>query len=217
VLVTTTTKIASEEAENTWPAFAAPDAEAILREGRARLGAPGAVIAYAKASNDGFRLVGYAPEILDRLLDEHPFDRIVTEADGSARLPLKAPGEHEPVIPTRTEAVVMVAGLLGLGQALDRETVFRPELFGERTGLALGAPITPLALARILHHEKGLAQYAPPNAHLATFLNRADEPGCLALAQETAAALGRLEPRRAMSLAWGALKPSPRILGRMSI
>jgi len=217
VLVTTTTKIAADEAEGPWPSFVAQDAGAIATKARTALPGAGAAIAYSEKSRDGFRLVGFAPEILDALLAERAFDRIVAEADGSARLPLKAPAAHEPVIPATADAVVMVAGLIGLGQPLDRDTVFRPELFGARTGLAQGDAITPLALARILLHPQGLAQYAPKGAALCAFLNRTDDAARLAWAEETAAVLRTLAPARAIRLAWGCLKPIPTIAGRARI
>ena len=57
------------------------------------------------------KLKGVSPELIDRLgaLDE--VDHIIVEADGAARLPLKAPGENEPVIPLKTSLVVVVVGI----------------------------------------------------------------------------------------------------------
>ena len=48
------------------------------------------------------------------------------EADGAKRLPLKVPGEWEPVIPDFTDLVVGVIGMDAVGQMI-RESCHRPE------------------------------------------------------------------------------------------
>lgn len=45
-------------------------------------------------------------------------DVLLVEADGSKRLPVKVPAEHEPVIPENTEQIVIVAGMSGLNQRI---------------------------------------------------------------------------------------------------
>ena len=40
---------------------------------------------------------------------------VIAEADGARLRPLKAPAEHEPVIPPAADAVVAVAGLDSVG------------------------------------------------------------------------------------------------------
>lgn len=45
-------------------------------------------------------------------------DYILVEADGSKRLPVKVPGEHEPVLPKDTQLVVIVAGLTCLSHPI---------------------------------------------------------------------------------------------------
>lgn len=57
-------------------------------------------------------------------------DVILVEADGSRRLPVKAPGVKEPVIPAFTDRIIVVMGLHGLGEPV--ETVcHRPERAAE--------------------------------------------------------------------------------------
>ena len=57
-------------------------------------------------------------------------DYIIIEADGSKRLPLKAPAEHEPVLPFETDLVIAVAGMNGAGKPI-RETAHRPERYAD--------------------------------------------------------------------------------------
>ena len=53
-------------------------------------------------------------------------DAALVEADGARRLPLKAPAEHEPVIPREARLVVAVLGLDGIGKPI-AEAAHRPE------------------------------------------------------------------------------------------
>ena len=113
---------------------------------------------------------------------------LLIEADGSRCLPLKAPALHEPPIPPWVDAVVVVAGLSGLGRPLDAATVYRPEDFAALSGLALGELVTPEALARVLTHPQGGLKNIPPGARRFALLNQADDPA----AREQAAELARL-------------------------
>ena len=45
-------------------------------------------------------------------------DVVLTEADGSKRLPVKVPASHEPVIPENTDKIIIVMGLSGLGRCV---------------------------------------------------------------------------------------------------
>ena len=180
VLVTTTTKIARDEAMG-WPSFAAASAEQVLKNARRLLPEAGreragAVIAYSDGGEDGHRLAGFAPELVDVLAQAGRFDRILVEADGSARKPLKAPAAHEPVIPSATQALIIVAGVNGLGQPLSEDKVFRANIWSGLSGLALGAPVSAESLARCVIHPDGLARGCPSHARTILFLNQADTP-----------------------------------------
>ena len=63
------------------------------------------------------------------------YDLVLIEADGSKGKPLKYPAEYEPVIPSFSDHVIVVAGLDALSGRVD-EQIFRWELFGKATGLA---------------------------------------------------------------------------------
>ncbi len=60
---------------------------------------------------------------------------LLVEADGSRRLPLKAPAAHEPAIPEWVNQVVVCAGVSGLGKPLDTDHVHRPEIFSRLSGI----------------------------------------------------------------------------------
>ncbi len=135
---------------------------------------------------------------------------VLNEADGALRLPIKAPADHEPVIPTSTTHVIPVVGLSALGAPLDEAHAFRPRLIAERTGLNPGEPITEAALARLIVDPMGLAKGAPGSAKIIPFLNQADTPEQVAAGGEIAREIFEKSARidRVFS---GRLKPRPEI------
>ncbi len=114
---------------------------------------------------------------------------VLVEADGSRLLPLKAPAAHEPPVPTWADAVVVVAGLSGLGRPLGPEWVHRPEQFGLLSGLEVGQAVDAPALARVLAHPLGGLKNIPAYARRIALLNQADSPDLQAQAGGLAALL----------------------------
>jgi molybdenum cofactor cytidylyltransferase len=144
------------------------------------------------------------------LLAEQLKTALFLEADGSRRLPLKAPADHEPAIPPWVSQVVVVAGLSGLGKPLDGEHVHRPQIFARLSGLRLGALLDASSLASVLKHEQGGLKGIPVGARRVVMLNQADTPDL----QSRASALARqlLEAYDAVLIS--ALEPaSPEIPG----
>ena len=220
VLVTTTTKIARDEAQGRL-AFSAISAEQVLsnacqllpEDGPERAGV---VIAYSEANADGCKLNGFAPELVDALAQAGRFDRILVEADGSARRPLKAPAAHEPVIPSATQALIIVAGLSGLGLPLSEDKLFRANIWSRLSGLALGAPVSAESLARCLIHPEGLVRGCPAKAQTILFLNQADTPERRAEAKRVAQFLA-MAPRNGVGrVVIGCLLPQPNIASIVS-
>ncbi len=99
---------------------------------------------------------------------------LLFEADGSRRLPLKAPAEHEPAIPYWTHLVVVVAGLSGLGRPLHENTIHRPERFARIAELSPGDRVTPAAVVEVLSSSEGGLKNIPPEARKVVLLNQAD-------------------------------------------
>ena len=86
---------------------------------------------------DGDKARGVAPDLPARLLARPDVDAVVVEADGSRMRPVKAPADHEPVIPPGTTLVVPVAGLDALEGPL-AEVAHRAEIVGKITNYELG-------------------------------------------------------------------------------
>jgi molybdenum cofactor cytidylyltransferase len=107
---------------------------------------------------------------------------VLIEADGSRQKPLKAPGAHEPAIPAWVTQAVVVAGMSGVGKALNEHTVHRPEEFRRISGLALEEPITLEGLMRVLTHAEGGLKGIPAGARRALILNQVErEEDCCAI------------------------------------
>ena len=132
------------------------------------------------------KVQGVAPELIDRVAAQHGVDAVIVEADGSRRLPFKAPAEHEPVVPSTTTLLVPLVGLDILGRPLAAENVHRPELVAALAGAELGEPVTPEMIAKVVAHPKGGAKGLPEGARLVPFLNQAEGPERLEAARRIA-------------------------------
>jgi molybdenum cofactor cytidylyltransferase len=140
---------------------------------------------------DDGRASGLEPEALQRLLalaDKRHLPLLV-EADGARRLPLKAPGDHEPALPQFVDTVVVVAGLSAVGKPLTTGWVHRPERFAELSGLKPGDEISPPSLTRVLLHPQGGLKGIPLGVRRLALLNQADTPALQSLAQGMATEL----------------------------
>jgi len=189
VLVTTTTKIAVDEGEGPWPAG----------------------VSLSHGGRSAGKLLGHPPQAIDEMKQGGRFDRLLVEADGSRRRPLKAPAAHEPVIPGSADAIVVVAGMSGLGRPLTEDTVFRAGIWAALSGTALGAAVDAESFARVALHEAGLAKGCREAPAAVLFLNQADT----AQAQAAAASIGRILCSAPSSpfarIVSGRLRPAPEL------
>lgn len=152
---------------------------------------PSGVLLFTGPATQDERTAGLSQPILERLrhlADLHDLPLLI-EADGSRQRPLKAPAEHEPVIPAWVSAVGVVAGLSGLGQPLSEAWVHRPEQFARLSGLAPGAPISVDGLARLFTHPQGGLKGVPKHARRLALLNQASTPELQAAARRLAHSL----------------------------
>jgi probable selenium-dependent hydroxylase accessory protein YqeC len=127
---------------------------------------------------------------------------------------LKAPGEHEPVIPESSSRVVAVVGLDAIGRPLDEENVFRSSVYSQLTGIPTGSPVTSASVACALLAPKGIFKGSPPHAQKIVFLNKADDPDRLAAGEAIAAAVRERGNEKVRQVLIGSLWPAPRIRKR---
>jgi molybdenum cofactor cytidylyltransferase len=136
----------------------------------------GVVLISGKVTND--RLGGLTRrqlEQLHKLAIKYKIPLLI-EADGSRMHPLKAPAQHEPVIPGFVENVIVVAGMQGIGKLLTSEWVHRPQKFAELSGLKIRDQITDDALVKVLLHQEGGLKNIPADVRKIVLLNQADTP-----------------------------------------
>jgi len=118
------------------------------------------------------KLVGLEPQALLRLARQLPRVTWLIEADGARGRLLKAPAEHEPVIPAATGRVVVIACLDAIGEPLDERTVHRPEIAARLLGAPLGETLTPGLVASLIGHPSGGLKGIPPQAELIALLSQ---------------------------------------------
>ena len=99
---------------------------------------------------------------------------LLVEADGARRCSVKAPADHEPVIPHFTDLVVPMAGLDALGQSIKSEAVHRPEIVARVVGKSRGTEIGPNQLAKLLSDTRGGLKGVPEGAEVRVLLNKLD-------------------------------------------
>jgi probable selenium-dependent hydroxylase accessory protein YqeC len=120
------------------------------------------------------KIGGADPQLIERMVQELPAEHIIVEADGAKRLPLKAPGDKEPIIPSSTTLLIPIVGIDALGKPLDEEQAFRPGRIAALTGAQLGDPITPKLIAALMTHPQGLCKGVPPGARIIPLINKVE-------------------------------------------
>lgn len=100
---------------------------------------------------------------------------VLIEADGARQLPLKAPAEHEPAIPSWVDKVVVVAGLSGLNSPCNNAYIHRPDVFAQLAQLSPGERVGEDHLVRMLMHPSGGLKGIPIGVKKIILLNQADD------------------------------------------
>jgi len=132
---------------------------------------PGVTLLASRLTDPPGKLKGVDPSHVRRLAASWPV--VLVEADGSRRLPIKAPAEYEPVVPEDTGLTVGVLGLDALGWPMDERTVHRPERFAAVTGCDPGAAIGWDHIVALARHPEGLFKGA--RGPRVALLNKVDE------------------------------------------
>jgi molybdenum cofactor cytidylyltransferase len=123
------------------------------------------------------RVKGPEPDVMNevvRIADQEAVS-LVVEADGARSHPIKAPAEHEPVIPAWATTVIVVVGLSVLGKPLSSEWVHRAERFEALTGLQQGQPVSLDAIAAMLVSPMGGLKGIPKGARIIALLNQTED------------------------------------------
>ncbi|MEA3336800.1 MAG: selenium cofactor biosynthesis protein YqeC [Chloroflexota bacterium] len=169
-LLSTTTKLGAHQVDDAAFTLLASDPQLLARELPTSLRGYRQVLALSGEAPGG-KVLGLPPEIICQLLGLADVQAVVVEADGSRRRPIKAPADHEPVVSACTNHMLTVAGMAGIGKPLSADWVHRPALVASLTGLSMGEPLTPEAVAALLTHPRGGAKGGPEQARKFLYLN----------------------------------------------
>ena len=186
VLTTTTTKIYEPQPDQSPCVVVSDSVTKSLDEARHLINRHRHITMARHRLTDEGKLAGIAPESVDSIWQRNLFHWIIVEADGAAGRPLKAPADHEPVIPGSTHCVVGISGLSGIGRPLTDQWVFRPERFAELAGMSLNSIVTENAITAVFTHSKGLFGDLSASAVRIAFLNQADTPESYAAGERIA-------------------------------
>lgn len=138
-------------------------------------GNAGHITVLGKEVNREGKLLGIDPDEVNMFFLDKEYDFVIVEADGSKGRPIKAPAQHEPVIPHCTTAVIGVIGLDALGRLIDEEAVHRPHIFAAITEGQLKDVIDEERIFKLILHEEGLFKGTPEKAKRFLLLNKEDQ------------------------------------------
>ena len=208
VVTTTTTKILEPVCGETDSLFVASNEERIKEFVKGHL-VQYDHITVARERLESGKLKGVSAGLIDELCRSQEIDAVIIEADGAAGRPVKAPREHEPVIPARTTLSVAILGVDGLEMKLNEKNVFQPERISEITGVPMGERLTDEAMAILVTHPEGIFKGTPSSARVVVFLNKVDVPNGVAKAKSIAYKILDKKHKQIERIVLGQLKREP--------
>ena len=143
-------------------------------------------ISIAGSRNERGKLLSVPPDVPALLLRQGIADAVIIEADGARHRTIKAPADYEPMILPETNVALLLMSAEALNQPLGEKIAHRPERVAAITGLQIGDPLTPDAIARLITSEQGALKGVPESAWaylLITHATLARREGVLELAR----------------------------------
>ncbi len=205
VVVTTTTRLAREESSLAPHHF-------ILRNQRdlesafSTLPDAGAALCTGVEVESGTKLSALEPDLLARLIAwaQDQGGVVLVEADGARGSIIKAPADHEPVIPPETTMVVPIIRMDAIGIKVNDKRVHRPEQISRLLGVESETILTIHHLASLVTHASGGMKDIPKDAGVRVLINGVDTPAMHAGAQSLAPLL--LEENQIRSVLAGSVR-----------
>ena len=169
VVVSTTTKIfVPSRYEGGRLIVGLPD----IRELGELLGREG-ILTLGSSLKDG-KLIGSAPEAVDRIYSSGVADCVIVESDGARGMPFKAYESYEPVIPLMTTFHIAVVGAEIFKEPMTDANTFRAELLRERWGAQDSAQLPFELIVKLLESDSEYLKSSPPSALRALVINKSD-------------------------------------------
>jgi len=123
-------------------------------------------ITVARTVVGGGKLAGLEPEQPYELLMKSGADVMIVEADGARHRMIKAPAEHEPVVPPQTNVALLMMNAEAINQPLSAELAHRSERVAAVVGISQGEMLTPDRVARLMTSEQGGMKGVPERAEV---------------------------------------------------
>ena len=126
---------------------------------------------------DGDKAMGVDPSLPGRWFRRADVRHVIVEADGSRMRPIKAPGDHEPVIAEGTTDVVIAIGIDALGEPLGK-CAHRPQRVCALLDLPKDAAddhvLTEDDIAALATHPRGGLKEVPQGARVVVMINKVE-------------------------------------------
>lgn len=172
-VITTTTKMGGDQNYGR-PILVDPTADDVVDA----TDGDGQVVVWKQAVVDSQRGAGYSKAIgVDpRQCDEwfERVDHVLVEADGARRKPFKAPRQGEPVVPSTSTMLIIVAGADALGRVII-DQCHRPLRVAALAGCQPGDRLTPTRAARVVTHQRGFMDHVPAHARVRLVVTKVDD------------------------------------------
>jgi len=109
------------------------------------------------------------------LLMKSGADVVIVEADGARHKVIKAPAEHEPVIPPETNVALLMMSAEAIDQPLSGEIAHRSERVAAVLGINQGDILTAALVARLMMSERGGMKNIPEMAKVYVLITHVTE------------------------------------------
>lgn len=110
------------------------------------------------------KIAGLKPDQIYELLIKGGADVVIVEADGARHNMIKAPAEHEPLVPSQTTIALLLMSAEALNQPLSAEIAHRPERIAAVLDINQGDRLTPYSVARLMISDQGALKHIPETA-----------------------------------------------------
>ncbi len=163
VITTTTTNIYFPKQGETDTLIVATETSLLLKMVNAAWKQHHRVTVAGRAIGAG-KIAGLQPDQPYELLMKSGADVVIVEADGARHKMIKAPAEHEPVVPPQTNVALLMMSAEAINQPLSGEIAHRPERVAAVLGINQGDILTPSLVARLMMSEEGGVKNIPEMA-----------------------------------------------------
>ena len=165
VITTTTTNIYFPRQGETDTLIVATETSILLKMVSAAWKQHHRVTIAGRAIGSG-KIAGLQPDQPYELLTKSGADVVIVEADGARHKMIKAPAEHEPLVPSQTNVALLMMSAEAINQPLSGEIAHRPERIAAVLGINQGEILTPSLVARLMMSEQGGMKNIPEMARV---------------------------------------------------